>query len=178
MGSGAGGGGGGETTAVHAVASAHATPNITTDDDVINIDDDQQLMEVFKELMPDDLADILTGDDDDHNEMIVSPELLDHELEHVPELMPAGSTGQGGMSVEEPKREIVPEAKVEVKLEEPINVAASKNDQAEGTGFAEEQAPAMTEKTTTTNEVNPDTNEVSLNDNNIIASKEAVMCFH
>lgn len=163
LGGGVGGGGGGETATVHAVAPAHATPNITTDDDVINIDDDQQLMEVFKELMPDDLADILTGDDDDNNEMIVSPELLDHELEHVPELMPAGSTGQGGMSVEEPKRETLPEVKVEVKLEEPINVAASKNDQAEGTGFAEEQAPAMTEKTTTTNEVNPDTNEVSLN---------------
>lgn len=59
---------------------------VATDDDVINIDD-QQLMEVFKELMPDDLADILT----DHTGMIVTPELLDQDLENVQQIMQPGT---------------------------------------------------------------------------------------
>lgn len=56
---------------------------LAPEEDAINIDEDQQLMEVFKELMPEDLADILT----DNNEMIVSPELLDQDLEHASELI-------------------------------------------------------------------------------------------
>lgn len=144
----------------------------TTDEDVINIEDDQQLMEVFKELMPDDLADILT----DNNEMIVSPELLDQDLENVTDLIHTtgnqGSSGQGGgggpvnvTSVEVKKEVSVPEVvKVEVKEEqgqgvseeEVLNVPASKNDSAEApsTGFNEQPPPVASEvKTGTGTEV-------------------------
>lgn len=143
----------------------------TSDEDVINIEDDQQLMEVFKELMPDDLADILT----DNNEMIVSPELLDQDLENVTDLIHTtgnqGSSGQGGgvtvnvTSVEVKKEVSVPEVvKVEVKEEqgqgvseeEVLNVPASKNDSAEApsTGFNEQPPPVASEvKTGTGTEV-------------------------
>jgi bromodomain-containing protein 8 len=45
--------------------------------------DDENLMEVFKNLIPDDLADILA----DNNEMILNPELLDEEKMLVESLM-------------------------------------------------------------------------------------------
>lgn len=133
-------GGGGNEQQINAGA---VTGN--SDEDVINIDD-QQLMEVFKELMPDDLADILT----DNHEMIVSPELLDHHLEQVQELIQptvavrggAVSAG-GGVSVEvapitEGKgggEEVVVVVPEEVRGEEGKVVAnpveASKNDSVE-----------------------------------------------
>lgn len=130
--------------------------NTTSDEDVINIEDDQQLMEVFKELMPDDLADILT----DNNEMIVSPELLDQDLENVTDLIHTsgnqGSSGQGGggpgnVTSVELKKEVI---KVEVKEEEEqgvseevLNLPASKNDSAEApsTGFSEQQSEVASE---------------------------------
>lgn len=114
------------------------------DEDAINMDDDQQLMDVFKELMPDDLADILT----DNNEMIVSPELLDgQDLDNVQELIQpgggqhqqqqqgpqihgqavAGTSGLGNFSqVEVKKEQINVEEMREEKMAEAV--AASKND--------------------------------------------------
>lgn len=79
------GGGGGAAAVVDGQAVGAVTG--TDDDAMINMDDDQQLLAVFKELMPDDLADILT----DNNEMM-NPELLDQDLENVPELMQPTTT--------------------------------------------------------------------------------------
>lgn len=71
---------------------------LATEEDAINIDDDQQLMEVFKELMPEDLADILT----DNNEMIVSPELLDQDLDHASELIQGNAGVPQGQAIPSP----------------------------------------------------------------------------